>query len=101
MIGASPAGPAMLGSTTCSVNAVATAASKAFPPFSRIAMPAAVPNQCVAATMPKVPQSSGRVVKGGWPGSFWLGGVPLPRNKCSISCAFIAITPPVGFRAKR
>jgi hypothetical protein len=42
MIGTSPPGPLRWGSTTCSVNAVATAASKALPPFSNAAMPTAV-----------------------------------------------------------
>ena len=74
----------MLGSTTCNVRPVATAESKAFPPFSRIDIPAAVPSQCVDATIPKVPFSSGRVVKGGSPGSAWLGGVALPRKRFSI-----------------
>src|SRR6266496_3183020 len=40
----------------------ATAASKAFPPRSKTAMPAAEASQCVDATMPNVPRSSGRVV---------------------------------------
>ena len=42
---------------------VATAASNALPPRSRTAMPAADASQCVEATMPNVPRSSGRVVK--------------------------------------
>ena len=62
-IGRSPPGPFMCGSTTCSASPAATAASNAFPPRSRIAIPAAVASQCVEATMPKVPLSSGRVVK--------------------------------------
>src|SRR5665647_3648611 len=64
MIGTSPPGPLRCGSTTCRVNAVATAASKALPPFSRAAMPTAVAIQCVDVTTPKVPSISGRVVKG-------------------------------------
>src|SRR5437879_7056939 len=62
--GTSPPGPLRCGSTTCKVNAVATAASKALPPFSRIAMPTAVAIQCVEATTPNVPSISGRVVNG-------------------------------------
>jgi hypothetical protein len=42
---------------------VATAASNAFPPCSRTAIPAADASQCVEATMPNVPRSSGRVEK--------------------------------------
>ena len=62
--GTSPPGPLRCGSTTCSVNAVATAASKALPPFSSIAMPTAVAIQWVEVTTPNVPSISGRVVKG-------------------------------------
>ena len=62
--GTSPPGPLRCGSTTCKVNAVATAASKALPPFSSVAMPTAVAIQCVEATTPKVPSISGRVVNG-------------------------------------
>ena len=62
--GTSPPGPLRCGSTTCSVKAVATAASKALPPFSRIAMPTAVAIQWVEVTTPKVPSISGRVVNG-------------------------------------
>src|SRR5215510_319814 len=62
--GTSPPGPLRCGSTTCSVKAVATAASKALPPRSRIPMPTAVAIQWVEATTPKVPSISGRVVKG-------------------------------------
>src|SRR5215472_9853341 len=58
----SPPGPFRCGSTTCSVNAAATAASNALPPRSSTAMPAALASQCVEATMPNVPRSSGRVV---------------------------------------
>ena len=64
MTGTSPPGPLRCGSTTCSVKAVATAASKALPPFSSVAMPTAVAIQCVVVTTPKVPSISGRVVKG-------------------------------------
>ena len=64
MIGTSPPGPFRCGSTTCSVNAVATPASKALPPFSRVAIPTAVAIQWVEVTTPKVPSISGRVVNG-------------------------------------
>ena len=64
MTGTSPPGPLRCGSTTCSVNAVATPASKALPPFSSIAMPTAVAIQWVEVTTPNVPSISGRVVKG-------------------------------------
>ena len=62
--GTSPPGPLRCGSTTCNVNAVATAASKALPPFSSVAMPTAVAIQWVDVTTPNVPSISGRVVKG-------------------------------------
>src|SRR3954462_4831406 len=62
--GTSPPGPLRCGSTTCSAKAVATPASNALPPFSRVAMPTAVAIQCVEVTTPKVPSISGRVVKG-------------------------------------
>ena len=61
--GTSPPGPFRWGSTTCSVNPVATAASNALPPRSSTAIPAAEASQCVEATIPNVPRSSGRVVK--------------------------------------
>src|SRR5262245_4151468 len=64
MIGTSPPGPFRCGSTTCSVKAVATPASKALPPFSNVAMPTAVAIQCVEVTTPKVPSISGLVVNG-------------------------------------
>ena len=64
MMGTSPPGPFKCGSTTCNVNAVATPASKALPPFSSVAMPTAVAIQWVEVTTPKVPSISGRVVKG-------------------------------------
>src|SRR2546428_9478030 len=60
--GTSPPGPFRCGSTTCRVNPAAAAASKAVPPDSSTAIPAAVASQCVEATMPNVPASSGRVV---------------------------------------
>src|SRR5438876_2083927 len=62
MAGRSPPGPFRCGSTTWSVNPAATAASNALPPCSSTAIPAADASQCVEATMPKVPRSSGRVV---------------------------------------
>src|SRR5436853_4594272 len=61
--GRSPPGPFRCGSTTCSVKPAATAASNAFPPCSSTAIPAADASQCVEATIPKVPRSSGRVEK--------------------------------------
>src|ERR1700761_9462602 len=64
MIGTSPPGPLRCGSTTRSVKAAATPASKALPPFSRILIPTAVAIQCVEVTTPKVPSISGLVVKG-------------------------------------
>src|SRR5215813_7139068 len=70
MIGTSPPGPFRCGSTTCRVNAVATPASKALPPFSSVAIPTAVAIQWVEVTTPKVPSISGRVVKGS--GLMWL-----------------------------
>src|ERR1700693_6336767 len=62
--GTSPPGPLRCGSTTCKVNAVATAASKALPPVSSVAMPTAVAIQWADVTKPNVPSISGRVVKG-------------------------------------
>src|SRR5215216_5216888 len=62
MIGTSPPGPLRWGSTTWRVNPAATAASKALPPDSNTAMPADEASQCVEATMPWVPTSSGLVV---------------------------------------
>src|ERR1700758_4534518 len=64
MMGTSPPGPFRCGSTTCSVKAVATPASKALPPFSSVAIPTAVAIQCVDVTTPNVPSISGRVVNG-------------------------------------
>src|SRR5690349_4602056 len=63
MTGTSPPGPLRCGSTTWSVNAVATAASNALPPRSKIPMPTAVAIQWVEVTTPNVPSISGRVVK--------------------------------------
>ncbi len=62
--GTSPPGPHRCGSQTCRAKAVATAASKALPPRSRMPMPTAVAIQWVEATTPNVPTISGRVVKG-------------------------------------
>src|SRR5664279_2730003 len=62
--GTSPPGPFRCGSTTCSVKAVATPASNALPPFSRVAIPTAVAIQCVEVTTPNVPSISGLVVNG-------------------------------------
>src|SRR6202795_1260922 len=62
--GTSPPGPLRCGSTTCSVKAVATAASKALPPFSSMPIPTAVAIQWVDVTTPNVPSISGRVVNG-------------------------------------
>src|SRR5688500_9521789 len=63
-IGTSPPGPLRCGSTTCSTKPAVTAASTALPPRSSTDMPAALASQCVDATMPTSPSSSGRVVKG-------------------------------------
>src|ERR1043166_8837954 len=64
-MGASPSGPLRCGSTTCSVNPAATAASNALPPFSRTPIATEDASQWVVATTPKVPRISGRVVKPG------------------------------------
>ena len=56
-------GPFRCGSTTWSVNPVAHAASNALPPRSSTDIPTAEASQCVEATIPNVPRSSGRVVK--------------------------------------
>src|SRR5215471_16559786 len=64
MIGTSPPGPLRCGSTTCSVKAVATPASNALPPLSRVVIPTAVAIQWVEVTTPNVPSISGRVVNG-------------------------------------
>jgi len=63
--GTSPPGPLRCGSTTCSTRPVATAASNALPPDSSTAIPAADASQCVEATIPNVPASSGLVVNCG------------------------------------
>src|SRR5690606_14354774 len=63
LIGTSPPGPFRCGSTICRTKPQAAAAPKALPPHSSTAMPAAAPSQWVAETAPKVPRSSGRVVK--------------------------------------
>ena len=60
--GTSPPGPFRCGSTTWRTKPVAHAASKALPPRSSTDIPAAEASQCVDATIPKVPRSSGRVV---------------------------------------
>src|SRR5271170_7021343 len=67
MTGTSPPRPFRCGSVTWSTSPAATAASKALPPRSSTAMPAAEASQCVEATMPNVPASSGRVVNSGIP----------------------------------
>src|SRR4051794_3457237 len=59
--GRSPPGPFWCGSTICSTNPAAAAASNALPPRSSIRMPEAAASQWVAETMPKVPRSAGRV----------------------------------------
>src|SRR5665647_3419370 len=64
MIGTSPPGPFRCGSTIWRLKAVATPASKALPPFSRVAIPTAVAIQWVEVTTPKVPSISGLVVNG-------------------------------------
>jgi hypothetical protein len=64
MIGTSPPGPLRCGSTICSTKPAAAAASNALPPRSSTDMPAAEAIQWVVAIAPKVPRSSGRVVKG-------------------------------------
>src|SRR5512145_1431800 len=58
-----PPGPLRCGSTIWRVKPVATAASKALPPFSNIDMPTVEPIQWVEVTAPKVPVISGLVVK--------------------------------------
>ena len=50
--GTSPAGPLRCGSTTCSTNPAAVAASKALPPFSSTAIALCEASQWVEATMP-------------------------------------------------
>ena len=48
-----PARVDMKGSTTVMATAVATAASTALPPRSRMAAPASAPSGCCATTMPR------------------------------------------------
>src|ERR1700730_15346825 len=85
MIGTSPPGPLRCGSTTCSGKAVATAASKAFPPFSKVALPTAVAIQCVDATTPNVPSISGRVVNG-FGLMFFMGDLCRTSGHINHSC---------------
>src|SRR5260221_4299107 len=59
----SPPGPFRCGSQTCSMNPAAAAASNALPPRSSTPMATLDASQCVLATIPKLPISSGRVVK--------------------------------------
>src|ERR1043166_9036419 len=80
MAGTSPPGPLRCGSTTCKVKAVGIPASKALPPFSKVAMPTAVAIQWLVATTPKVPSISGRVVNG--LGLMLLIEVPAVRARC-------------------
>ena len=92
MIGTSPPGPFRCGSTIWSVRPVATAASNALPPFSRIPNPTAVAIQWVLATAPNVPRISGRVVNA-WPTVYSSGmstcaasGLPASRSMiCSVT----------------
>src|SRR5712672_917612 len=93
MTGTSPPGPLRCGSTTCSVKAVAQAASKALPPFSSAAMPTAVAIQWVEVTTPKVPSISGRVVKG-------LGLMLLMRHHSSGPVALSRARGPTSSSAK-
>src|ERR1700738_4594228 len=86
IIGTSPPGPFKCGSTTCSVNAVATPASKALPPFSRGAIPTAVAIQWVDVTTPKVPSISGLVVNGS--GLILLIGI----HRCAAAVAQAHLT---------
>src|SRR5579862_5449735 len=94
MTGTSPPGPLRCGSTTCSVNAVAQAASKALPPFSRIDMPTAVAIQWVEVTTPTVPSISGRVVKG-------FGLMLLVRGPAGAEGALIRRLGRAAFRISR
>src|SRR5690349_6002380 len=92
--GTSPPGPQRCGSTTCRVKAVATAASNALPPRSRMPMPTAVAIQCVEVTTPNVPVISGRVVNGLGLISFkaCLRGVQFPEGDLKPPSA----CPPAG-----
>src|ERR1700733_4956573 len=82
MIGASPPGPLRCGSATWSMNAVAAAASKAFPPRSSTAMPAWLAIQWVLATTPNVPAISGRVVN--------MQSSPLPGVRANVAAMQLA-----------
>src|SRR5690606_23719757 len=62
-MGASPPAPFRCGSTTCSTNPPAAAASKALPPRSSTLMAVCEASQWVEEATPKVPVISGRVVK--------------------------------------
>src|SRR5712691_10619028 len=102
MTGTSPPGPLRCGSTTCSVKAVAAAASKALPPRSSIDMPTAVAIQWVEVTTPKVPSISGRVVKGlGL--TLLIGGTPPHHGgtRDAIEAVYIPGPPPVQARELR
>src|ERR1041385_1897160 len=92
--GTSPPGPLRCGSTTCNVNAVATPASKALPPFSSVAIPTAVAIQCVEVTTPKVPSISGRVVNGS--GLILPMGIQLVVQAAHLITAGAACQPPVS-----
>ena len=70
MTNTSPPIPALPGSTTFSAAAVATAASKALPPFSRICSPACAAIGWLVATMPLRASTSDRV----------CGSQPLARS---------------------
>ena len=50
-----PEKPTIIGSTTVSVNSVATAASTALPPAASISAPAIAPSGLFAVTMPRLP----------------------------------------------
>src|ERR1700710_2858537 len=91
MIGTSPPGPFRCGSTTCSVNAAATPASKALPPFSRMPIPTAVAIQWVEVTTPKVPSISGLVVNGS--GLILLMGIHLCAGQRYLTTAGVACQP--------
>ncbi len=60
--GTSPPGPFRCGSTTCSTNPAATAASNAFPPSSSIRIADCDASQCVDEAIPNVPRNVGLVV---------------------------------------
>src|ERR1700748_1785453 len=94
MTGTSPPGPLRCGSTTCSVNAVATPASKALPPLSRVAMPTAVAIQWVEVTTPKVPSISGLVVNGsGLMLLMGIQGLVGPAGRAHLTTAEAACQP--------